>query len=162
MQKHKYEHIVIQKKEPDEDIAEIKGESDKDNNNLSDRATNLVITNESQEKIEGSGVEDIEQEGVRIRFICSNKLSQGDVDDYWIKKGSLIGAPDKNLEQYAGNCISIFTVPLFVSMLRNISILKYLKYLFKHPDRFRASKFLAFKMLAYRIFKKGSPIFKII
>ena len=93
---------------------------------------------------------------------CSNKLSQGDVVDYWIKKGSLIGEPDKNLEQYAGNCISIFTVPLFVSMLRNISILKYIKYLFKHPDRFRASKFLAFKMLAYRIFKKGSPIFKII
>ena len=74
MQKHKYEHIVIQKKESDEDIAEIKGESDKDNNNLSDRAANLVIKNESQENIEGSGVEDIEQEGVRIRFICTNTL----------------------------------------------------------------------------------------
>ena len=74
MQKHKYEHIVIQKKEPDEDIAEIKGESDKDNNNLSDRATNLVITNEFKEDIEGSGVEDIEQEGVRIRFIFTNTL----------------------------------------------------------------------------------------
>jgi glutathione S-transferase len=47
-------------------------------------------------------------------------------------------------------------------MLQNISILKYIKYLFKHPDRFRASKFLAFKILAYRVFKKGSPIFKII
>lgn len=92
----------------------------------------------------------------------SKKLSQSETVSHWIKKGSLIGEPDKNLEKYAGNCISIFTVPLFVSMLQNISILKYIKYLFKHPDRFRASKFLAFKILAYRVFKKGSPIFKII
>ena len=73
--KHKYEHIVIQKKESDEDIDEVKGESDKDSNNLSDRAANLIITNESQKNIEGSGVENIEQEGVRIRFISTNKLS---------------------------------------------------------------------------------------
>ena len=92
----------------------------------------------------------------------SKKLSQNNLVSYWIEKGSLIGEPDKNLDKYAGNCISIFTVPLFVAMLKNISIYKYIKYLYKHPDRFRSSKFLAFKLLAYRVFKKSSPIFKII
>ena len=99
---------------------------------------------------------------IYLESYSSKKLSQSETVKKKKKKGSLIGEPDKNLEKYAGNCISIFTVPLFVSMLQNISIFKYIKYLFKHPDRFRASKFLAFKILAYRVFKKGSPIFKII
>ena len=57
----------------------------------------------------------------------SKKLSQNNLVSYWIEKGSLIGEPDKNLDKYAGNCISIFTVPLFVAMLKNISIYKYIK-----------------------------------
>ena len=90
------------------------------------------------------------------------KLSQSKIVDFWLEKGSLVGSPDKNLDKYAGNCVSLFTIPLFVAMLKNISIFKYIKYLIKHPDRFRALNFLAFKVLAYRVFKKGSPIFKII
>ena len=40
-------------------------------------------------------------------------LSKSEIVDYWFKKGSLVGEPNKNQDQFAGNCVSIFTVPLF-------------------------------------------------
>ena len=44
---------------------ESKGEADKDATPLSDRAASLDISKESSLKIEGSGVEDVDAEGVR-------------------------------------------------------------------------------------------------
>ena len=88
-------------------------------------------------------------------------LSQSEIVDYWIERGSLVGEPNKNHEQYAGNCASIFTVPLFVTMLENISIFKFIKYLLRHPVRFRAFNFLMFKILKYKVFKRGTPLSKI-
>ena len=88
-------------------------------------------------------------------------LSKSEIVDYWFKKGSLVGEPNKNQDQFAGNCVSIFTVPLFVSMLKNISIFKFIKYFIKHPVRFRAFNFLMFKLLSFGVFKKGTPLSKI-
>ena len=88
-------------------------------------------------------------------------LSKSEIVDFWVKRGSLVGEPNENQDQFAGNCVSIFTVPLFVSMLKNISIFKFIKYFIKHPVRFRAFNFLMFKVLSYGVFKKGTPLFKI-
>ena len=88
-------------------------------------------------------------------------LSQSETVDHWVKRGSLVGEPNENHGQYAGNCVSIFTVPLFVTMLESISIFKFIGYLVRHPVRFRAFNFFLFKILKYKVFKKGTPLSKI-
>ena len=58
--------IVIQKTATNE---ESKGEADKDATPLSDRAASLDISKESSLKIEGSGMEDVDAEGVRYSYL---------------------------------------------------------------------------------------------
>ena len=50
-------------------IEESEGEVDKDATPLSDRAASLDISKESSLKIEGSGVEDVDAEGVRHSYL---------------------------------------------------------------------------------------------
>ena len=59
----------------------------------------------------------------QIKYIESQSasyLSKNDIVDSWIKRGSLLGEPDKDFDIYAGNCIAILTPPLFISMLKDI------------------------------------------
>ena len=60
---------MIQKTSTNE---EFKGEADKDATPLSDRAANLDISKESSLKIEGSGVEDVDAEGVRHSYLIKS------------------------------------------------------------------------------------------
>ena len=91
----------------------------------------------------------------------NDKLIISDDENTWIKKASLVGEPINNLDQYAGNCISLLTPPLFISMLRNISIFKFVPYIFKHPIKFRAINFLLFKLLGYFSYRKSTPLYRI-
>ena len=91
----------------------------------------------------------------------NGKLITNDVENSWIKKASLVGEPIDNLDQYAGNCVSLLTPPLFISMLGNISIFKFLPYFFKHPVKFRAINFLLFKVLGYFSYRKSTPLYGI-
>ena len=47
-------------------IEESEGEFDKDAVSLTDRAVSLDLLNESSPIVEGSGIEDVDAEGVRI------------------------------------------------------------------------------------------------
>ena len=91
----------------------------------------------------------------------SNNLARSNIVDSWIKRGSLVGEPDKDFEIYAGNCIAILTPPLFISMLKNIPLYKFFKYYLNHPSKFRSSKFIMFKLFGYSVFKKSSPLYKL-
>ena len=91
----------------------------------------------------------------------NDKLIISDDENNWIKKASLVGEPIDNLDQYAGNCVSLLTPPLFISMLRNISIFKFVPYIFKHPIKFRAINFLLFKLLGYFSYRKSTPLYQI-
>ena len=91
----------------------------------------------------------------------NDKLIISDDENNWIKKASLVGEPINNLDQYAGNCVSLLTPPLFISMLRNISIFKFVPYIFKHPIKFRAINFLLFKLLGYFSYRKSTPLYQI-
>ena len=51
---------------------ESEGEADKDATPLTDRAASLDISKESPLKIEGSGVEDVDAEGVRHSCIINS------------------------------------------------------------------------------------------
>ena len=100
----------------------------------------------------------------QIKYIesqSSNNLARSNVVDSWIKRGSLVGEPDKDFEIYAGNCIAILTPPLFISMLKNIPLYKFFKYYLNHPSKFRSSKFIMFKLFGYSVFKKNSPLYKL-
>jgi len=88
-------------------------------------------------------------------------LSKNDIVDSWIKRGSLVGEPDKDFEIYAGNCVAILTPPLFVSMLKKIPLYKFFRYYLNHPSKFRSSKFIMFKLFGYSVFKKSSPLYKL-
>ena len=46
-------------------------------------------------------------------------------------------------------------------MLRNISIFKFVPYIFKHPIKFRAINFLLFKLLGYFSYRKSTPLYRI-
>ena len=91
----------------------------------------------------------------------NDKLIISDDENNWIKKASLVGEPINNLDQYAGNCVSLLTPPLFISMLRNISIIKFFPYMIKHPIKFRAVNFLFFKLLGYFLYRKSTPLYRI-
>ena len=100
----------------------------------------------------------------QIKYIESQSdinLSKNDTVDAWIKRGSLVGEPDNNFENYAGNCVAILTPPLFVSMIKKIPLYKFFKYYFNHPSKFRASNFIMFKVFGYSVFKKNSPLYKL-
>ena len=91
----------------------------------------------------------------------NDKLIINDDENSWIRKASLVGEPINNLDQYAGNCVSLLTPPLFISMLRNISIIKFFPYMIKHPIKFRAVNFLFFKLLGYFLYRKSTPLYRI-
>ena len=57
---------MIQKKSSNANTGEAGGESDKDSISASDRTANLDTTKESTLSLEGSGVEDVDAEGVRM------------------------------------------------------------------------------------------------
>ena len=44
----------------------------------------------------------------------NDKMITNDEEHYWIHKASLVGEPIDNLDQYAGNCVSLLTPPLFI------------------------------------------------
>ena len=91
----------------------------------------------------------------------STNLAKNNIVDSWIKRGSLVGEPDKDFEIYAANCVAILTPPLFVSMLKKIPLYKFFKYYLNHPSKFRSSKFIMFKLFGYSVFKKTSPLNKL-
>jgi glutathione S-transferase len=97
----------------------------------------------------------------QIRYLMEtfpNKLGESETVDYWNKKGSLVGDdPVNGIKEYAGNCVSLLTQPLFVSMLRKISFLKFFNYFIKHPSKFRALNFTLYRLLGYSVFNKNSP-----
>ena len=68
----------------------------------------------------------------QIRYLMEsfpNKLGESEIVDFWNEKGSLVGDdPVSGIKEYAGNCVSLLTQPLFVSMLRKISFFKFLNY----------------------------------
>ena len=100
----------------------------------------------------------------QIKYLYKYKndnLIINDDENNWVKKASLVGEPIDNLDQYAGNCVSLLTPPLFISMLRNISIFKFVPYIFKHPIKFRAINFLLFKLLGYFSYRKSTPLYQI-
>ena len=94
-----------------------------------------------------------------LNYTKENIIS--DEENYWVQKGSLIGEPINNLDKYAGNCVSILTPPLFISMLKNISIFRFIPYYIFHPVKFRAFNFLIFKILGFSAYKKNSPLTRI-
>ena len=92
-----------------------------------------------------------------ISNLYSRKLSGSKVANKWNEKGSLVGDdPVKGMENYAGNCVSLLTQPLFVAMLSKISFFKFIKYFIKHPSKFRAFNFILFKLIGNSLFKKNS------
>ena len=97
----------------------------------------------------------------QIRYLMEtfpNKLGESETVDYWNKKGSLVGDdPVSGIKEYAGNCVSLLTQPLFVSMLRKISFFKFFNYFIKHPSKFRALNFTLYRLLGYSVFNKNSP-----
>ena len=56
-----------------------------------------------------------------ISNLYSGGLSGSEVASKWNEKGSLVGDdPVKGMENYAGNCVSLLTQPLFVAMLLSL------------------------------------------
>tara|TARA_B100001057_G_scaffold467853_1_gene526395 strand:+ start:1185 stop:2108 length:924 start_codon:yes stop_codon:yes gene_type:complete len=97
----------------------------------------------------------------QIKYISElnpDKFGKSEIINKWYKKGSLVGDdPLTGIHEYAGNCVSILTQPLFIAMLKKINYLKFFKYILKHPSKFRSIYFLLFKVIGYAILKKNSP-----
>ncbi|MDC3154930.1 glutathione S-transferase family protein [Pelagibacteraceae bacterium] len=96
-----------------------------------------------------------------LQEFMKNESNLNDEISYWVKRGSLIGEPINDLEKYAGNCVSLLTPPLFISMLKDISIFKFFSYYIRHPVKFRAFNFIIFKIFGFNAYKDKTPLHKI-
>ncbi|MDG2020098.1 MAG: glutathione S-transferase [SAR86 cluster bacterium] len=82
--------------------------------------------------------------------------------DYWVEKSSLVGNPLKNQDKYAGNCCGPLTFPLFVTMIKYVSIKEIFKGLKSHPMKERVIIFFIFKILGLKIFSLPFPFTKLL